>query len=92
MGKVTVLYMHTPSHNNLDDHYNGIVDMIPEDIIEQYENGVLCKAVLAYLHYTYLSCLGVQHHICHYLYWVHCNTQHSSLGYLVFTPLGGMKY
>ena len=32
------LYMHSPSFNNLDVHYDAVIDMTPEDIIQQYED------------------------------------------------------
>ena len=35
---VTLLYMQKPCHNSLDDHYDTIVDITPEDIFQQYED------------------------------------------------------
>ena len=47
---------------------------------------MLCTAVL--VHWYYLSCLGVWHHV---YYQVHYDTQWSSSGSLFFTHLGGIK-
>ena len=30
--------MHRQSYSNLDDHYDAIVDMAPQHIIQQYED------------------------------------------------------
>ena len=35
-GIVTLLYMHKPSSNNLGNSYDVVIDMTPEDIIQQY--------------------------------------------------------
>ena len=56
-----------------------ILPTIPNNLIIQ----------LSALYYS--SCLGVQCHVYYYyLYWMHCDTQHSSLGSLVFAHLGGI--
>ena len=37
LGEQSICYMHKQNCNVIHDHYGAIVDMIPENIIQQYE-------------------------------------------------------